>query len=267
MKQIQQRLYNQILQKFKKKHKKVPMRNLQNTPPIIVQAKSIGHPIDFKWNKKKIDQFLDPLEGNDELEHELMQINHKASMGLTAALLEWIYWRYTGYTKMNNDTHKRIEALWCSIGNIENTKPLVFDADFDISALGYVNGPLWIALMNVTMVDTMYRRGSHAIQSELIGLVLLARHITPRKRVFDKWFNRTIAVLKRDYPCQYSNEDLDQNYEAFYDSSHESVICRDFFFNPEFENSIEASENAINELIHKLDTKSNQFLCFPKRAS
>jgi hypothetical protein len=83
------------------------MRNLQNTPPIIVQAKSIGYPIDFKWNKKKIEQFLDPLEGNDELEHTLIQINHKASMGLTAALLEWIYWRYTGYTKMNNDTQKK----------------------------------------------------------------------------------------------------------------------------------------------------------------
>jgi hypothetical protein len=57
------------------------MRNLQNTPPIIIQAKSIGHPIDFKWNKKKIHQLLDPLEGNDELEHALMQINHKAHTG------------------------------------------------------------------------------------------------------------------------------------------------------------------------------------------
>lgn len=242
------------------------MRNLQNTPPIIVQAKSIGHPIDFKWNKKKIDQFLDPLEGNEELELALMQISHKASIGLTAALLEWIYWRYTGYTKANNDTQKRIEALWCSVTNMENTKPLVFDADFDISASGHVNGPLWIALMNVTMIDVMYRKGSHSMQSELIGLVLLARHITPRKRFFDKWFKRTIAVLKRDYPCQYTN-DSDQNYEAIYDSSNEPVICRDFFFNPEFENSPEASANAINEFIHNLDIKSNQFLCFDKRAS
>lgn len=241
------------------------MRNLQNTPPVIVQAKSIGHPIDFKWNKKKIDQFLDPLDGNDDLEHALMQINHKASMGLTAALLEWIYWRYTGYTKMNNDTQKRIEALWCSIGNIENTKPLDFDTDFDISASGHVNGPLWIAHMNVTMIDVMYRKGSYFIQSELIGLVLLARHITPRKRVFDKWFNRTIAALKRDYPCGYNN--ADQDYEAIYDSSNEAVICRDFFFNPEFENSVDATEKAISELIHNVDTKANQFLCFSKRAS
>jgi hypothetical protein len=169
---------------------------------------------------------------------------------------------------MNNDTQKRIEALWCSIGNIENTKPLVFDTEFDISATRHVNGPLWIALMNVTMIDVMYRKGLYAIQSELIGLVLLARHITtPRKRVFDKWFNRTLAVLKRDYPCQYNNEDVDQYYEAIYDSSHEALICRDFFFNPEFENSTDATEKEINELIHNLDTKSNPFLCFPKSAS
>jgi hypothetical protein len=117
------------------------------------------------------------------------------------------------------------------------------------------------------MIDVMYRKGSYAIQSELIGLVLLARHITPRKRVFDKWLNRTLAVLKRDYPCQYNNEDVDQDYQGIYDSWYEAVICRDFFFNPEFENSNEATEKAINELIHNLETKSNPFLCFPKRAS
>lgn len=173
------------------------MKNLQNTPAIIVESKSIGHPINFKWNKKKIDLFLDPSEGNDDLENALLHINHKASIGLTAALLEWVCWRFTGYTKMNNDVQKRIEALWCSIDNVENTKPLLFDTNFDIPASGNVDGPLWITLMNVRMADVMYRKGSYYLQSELIGLVLLTRHITPRKKVFDKWFNRTIAALKQ----------------------------------------------------------------------
>jgi hypothetical protein len=249
------------------KTKRETMKDLKNTPAIIVESKSIGHPIDFKWNKKKIDQFLDPLEGNNELENALLQINHKASIGLTAALLEWIYWRYTGYTKINNDLQKRIEALWCSIENIENTKPLLFDDNFDISAAGHVNGPLWIALMNTRMMDVMYKKGSYLLQSELIGLVLLTRHITPRKRVFDRWFNRKIAVLQKEYPCQYNNADIDENDEAIYDSSNEPVICRDFFFDPEFQYSNEASEIAIHNLIDNLDLKSNQFLCFQKKAS
>lgn len=243
------------------------MRNLQNTPLIIVESKSIGHAIDFKWNKKKIDKILDPLEGNEELENALLQINHKASIGLTAALMEWVHWRYIGYTKMNTDTQKRIEALWCSISSIENTKPLIFDADFDMNASGHINGPLWIALMNVRIIDLMYRNGSYFLQSELIGLILLARHITPSKKVFDKWFNRTIEALKREYPCQYSINNFNEAEDAVYDSSHEAPICRSFFFDPEFQNSNEASEKAINDLMGNLDSKENHFLCFPKKAS
>lgn len=242
------------------------MTHLENTPSIIVQSKSIGHPIDFKWNKKKIEQFLDPLEGNDELENALMEINHKASVGLTAALLEWIHWRFTGYTKTSTDVQKRIEALWCSIENKENTKPLVFDADFDVSATGHVNGPLWIALMNVRMIDVMYRKGSYNIQSELIGLVLLARHITPRKRSFDKWFSRIILELKNQYPCEYSNANFIEDEDAIYDSSNEAVICREFFFDPEFHGSNKTSEKLLNDLIENLDPKTNPFLCFKREA-
>jgi hypothetical protein len=242
------------------------MKNLQNTPSLIADSKSIGHPINFKWNKKKINQFLDPLEGNEELEKALLQINHKGSIGLTAALLEWIYWRFKGYTK-TNDIEKRIEALWCSIDNVENTKPLVFDADFDMSATGPLNGPLWIALMNVRMIDVMYRKGSYLLQSELIGLILLARHITPKRRVFDKWFNETIVELKMQYPCTYIQSNTDQSDKAFYDSSNEALICRNFFFDPEFQNSEMASEKAIHDLINNLDIEANQFLCFSKKAS
>ncbi|MCP2027163.1 hypothetical protein L1276_002307 [Flavobacterium sp. HSC-32F16] len=243
------------------------MRNLNNVPKIISESKSIGHAINFKWTKKKIDHLLDPLEGNDELEKILIQINHKASIGLSAALLEWVYWRFTGYTQTINDTQKRIEALWCSVNNREQTNPLLFDTNLDISASGSVNGALWIALMNVRMIDVLYRKGSYFLQHELVGLVLLARHITPKKKNFDEWFNQIITELVRLYPCPYKNEDLDEMAEAVYDSSTEPVICREFFFDSEFKYSLEASENAIHNFIDNLDLKSNPFLDFSRKAS
>ncbi|GAA3766093.1 hypothetical protein [Flavobacterium ginsengiterrae] len=243
------------------------MRNLNNVPKVISEAKSIGHAIDFKWTKKKIDQLLDPLVGNEELEDILMQINHKGCMGLTAALLEWVNWRFTGYSQTTNDTQKRLEALWCSISNREQTNPLLFDTNFDLSASGSVNGAIWIALMNVRMIDVRYRKGSYFLQNELIGLVLLARHITPKKKIFDKWFNSTVIELTRLYPCSYNNMELDESDEDVYDSSHEPVICREFFFDPEFKYSVEASENAIHNFIDNLDVKANPFLDFSRKAS
>ncbi|MFH6994371.1 hypothetical protein [Flavobacterium sp. FlaQc-48] len=243
------------------------MKSLKNVPQIILNAKNIGHPIDFKWTRKKMNLILDPLEGNEELETILSGINHKASVGLTAALLEWIYWRFTGYTTSVNDTEKRIEALWCSIENPEQTDPLVFDLDFEIPASGHINGPLWVALMNVRMIDIRYRKGSFYLQNELVGLVLLARHITPKKSIFDKWFSNVTTELSRLYPCTYNYTNLDETDEAIYDSSNEAIICRDFFFDSEFQYTIEASKTAIHRFIENLDHKANPFLHLTQKAS
>jgi len=243
------------------------MRNLNNVPEVIMESKCIGHPINYKWTKNKINDLLDPVEGNDELENTLMQINHKASVALTAALLEWVYWRFTGYTQATNDTQKRIEALWCSVANREQTNPLLFDTDFEVPAAGSVNGALWIALMNVRMIDVRYRKGSYFLQNELVGLVLLARHITPKKKKFDNWFGQTITKLLQSHSNPYRNTELDPTDEAVYDSSNEPVLSREFFFDAAFEYSPEASENAIHNFIDNLDLKANSFLNFSKRAS
>ncbi|MDW8849910.1 hypothetical protein SD960_07390 [Flavobacterium sp. MMLR14_040] len=236
------------------------MKNLKNVPEIIVKSKCIGHPINFKWTKKKIDALLDPLEGNEELEIALAQINQKAAVGLTAALLEWVNWRFTGYTKAANDIDSRIEALWCSIADRDYSHPLDFDTDLNIPATNSVNGPIWIALMNVKMVDVRYRKGSYYLQNELVGLVLLARHICPKKKVFDKWFSSTIIELARLFPCQYNDEDIDETDEAIYDSSNEPVICREFFFDPKYKYSPEAATQSLNEFIDHVDQKRNSFL-------
>jgi len=238
-----------------------------NTPEIILKSKSIGHPIDFNWTRKKIQQFLDPLEENKELENILIEINHKATVGLAAALLEWINCRFSGYSKASTDIQQRIEALWCSIANPENTTPLIFDPNLDMPASGSVNGPIWVALMNIRMIDIRYRKGSYFIQNEILGLVLLARYITPKKKFFDKWFNDTVIELKRLYPCTYNYNSLDETDEAIYDSSNEPAICRDFFFDPAFEFTHENSENGLMDFIANLDSKSNPFLQLSQKAS
>ncbi|MHC0442077.1 hypothetical protein [Flavobacterium sp. 3-210] len=242
------------------------MRNLNNVPQIILKSKSIGHPIDFKWNNRKMQMFLDPLEGNEELENILSQISHKACMGLTAALLEWISWRFTGYSTSANDIQKRIEALWCSVRDSHETDPLLFDTNLDMSDSGSVDGPLWVALMNVRMIDVRYRKGSYFLQSELIGLVLLARYITPKKKFFDKWFNTTIAALLNSYPCGYNYKNADQSDESIYDSSKETVICREFFFDTKFHYTPAACEIALDNFINNLNHKANPFLHLSQKA-
>lgn len=243
------------------------MKNLHNIPQIISEAKIVNHPIDFKWNRKKMEKLMDPLEGHKDLEIALSHINHKAAIGLTAALLEWVHWRFKGYTSPINDIEKRIEALWCSMYNPEQTKPLLFDLDLEIPTQGSINGPLWTAVMNVRMVDVKYRKGSYFLQTEILGLILLARHVTPRKKVFDKWFITIMTDLNRLFPCQYGYKNLDETDEAIYDSSNDPMICRAFFFDPEFVYTSENVENAIHDFIANLDQKANPFLQLSRKAS
>lgn len=233
------------------------MRNFKKVPKVIQKSKCLNHMIDYKWNEKIMSRLLDPSEGNDGLDHTLNKIGHKAAIGLTASLLEWIYWRFKEYTTMSDDIHQRIEILWYSIEDPKNSKPLIFDPELDIPISGFINGPLWVALMNVRMIDVLYKKGSCMLQSELVGLVLLVRHITPKKKKFDKWLERTISKLANQFPNQ--NVQITFSEDAVYDSSGESLICREFFFEPGFTYSNEAVKLALTDFISNIDYERNPF--------
>lgn len=241
------------------------MKNLQNTPEIILKAKNVGHLLNYKWTKKTIENLIDPLEKNDELENLLNSIGHKAAMGLAAALLEWIYWRFKGFGNSNHEIAQRIEAIWSSIENPENTKPLVFDENLDFPTYGFVNGPIWVALMNIRMIDRFYKQGSNFLQSELIGLALLARHITPKKKYFDLWFYQVIENLIETFPNQNHNEAVEIE-NSFYDFSNEPIICREYFFDSDFKYDEEKSKNALSNFIAQIDYNSNAF-CFNQKSA
>ncbi|MEP6928607.1 MAG: hypothetical protein ABI850_01295 [Flavobacterium sp.] len=213
--------------------------------------------IDYNWNEKIMSKLLDPIEGNDELDNILNKIGHKAAIGLTASLLEWIYWRFKEYSTMSDEIHQRIETLWYSIENPENSKPLVFDPELDIPVSGYINGPIWIALMNVRMIDVLYKKGSSMLQSELVGLVLLVRHVTPKKKKFDKWFQKTISKLEEQFPNK--NIQIKFSEDAVYDSSSEPIICHEFFFESVFTCSNESTKSALNDFILNIDYETNPF--------
>lgn len=237
------------------------MKNLQKTPEIILKAKCVGHLIDYKWNKKTIENLIDPLEKNDKLENLLNKIGHKAAMGFSAALLEWIYWRFKGYGNSGKEIKQRIEAMWISIENPKNTKPLVFDENLDFGALGYINGPIWTALMNVRIIDHLYREGSNFMQSEIVGLVLLARHLTPKKKHFDIWFDDVTQRLTNTFPNR-NNTIATEIEDSIYDFSSEPVICREFFFDSEYsydDDDDTKSKDALNNFITRINYNSNPF--------
>lgn len=170
---------------------------------------------------------------------------------------------YKSHVESSQDMKQRIEALWCSVSNPEYTKPLVFDINMDAPASGPIDGLLWVALMNVRMVDVLRRKESYYLQSEIVGLALLARHISPKKKIFDKWLKNTLPELTRLLPCQYRQKDLNDADKKVSNPSAEPVICRDFFFDPFFKYSAKSSEIAIKSFIANINSETNPFLSMP----
>jgi hypothetical protein len=234
------------------------MKNLKKIPKIIVQAKIIDHVIDYKWTPKIMEKLIDPAGENDELDQILNKIGHKASMGLAAATLEWIFWRLKGLSTKSEDIRQRIEAMWSSIDNPDNTVDLVFDIDLDLPASGFIDGPLWVSLMNIRMIDILYKKGSNFLQSEITGLILLARHLTPKKKIFDKWMEVNIDKLIKFYPNQNLNS-VSELEDSLYNYSKDPVICREFFFDPSFEYNEEASKRALENFISNINYQKNQY--------
>jgi hypothetical protein len=238
------------------------MKNIKNIPPIIIESKCITSTLDYKWNDRVIEKLFDPLQTNEELEITLNRLNQKASLALAAALLEWVYWRFKKHTILFDDLMQRIESLWCSIESHENTKPLIFDPNLKYLAYSYVKGPIWVALVHVKMIDMKYRKGSDLLQSELVGLVLLVRHITPKQKVFDSWFMNSLFELTSLFPI--GNHQTERSEMTPYDFTTEPVICREFFFNPNFKYSDAASRLALREFISNIDLIKNKF-CLAKK--
>ncbi len=238
------------------------MKNLQKPPKTIKKSQSIGHEIDYKWNDKILSNLLDPTINNIHLDKTLNKIGHKASLGLTASLLEWVYWRFKGHSAMSDEIHQRIETLWFSIKNPKKAKPLDFDTDLNFPISGFINGPIWVALMNVRMIDVLNRKGSSLIQSELTGLVLTVRHLTPKKKTFDKWFEETISKLVVQFPNQ--NKQIEYSEDAFYDASSEPVICREYFFSSSFKYNPDSAKKALNNFISDIDYTTNTFCSMNK---
>ncbi|KFF06735.1 hypothetical protein [Flavobacterium reichenbachii] len=234
------------------------MKNLKKIPKIIVQAKVADHLIDYKWTPKIMEKLIDPVGENEGLEHILNQISHKASMGLAAATLEWIFWRFKELSTKSEDIRQRIETMWSSIENPENTNDLVFDIELDFPANNYIDGPIWVSLMNVRMIDILYKKGSNFLQTETLGLILLARHITPKKKTFDKWFDDNINKLINFYPNQNLNSVNDLE-DSLYDYSKDPVICREFFFDSSFEYNEEQSKKALSDFISNINYQKNQY--------
>ncbi|MCL1919438.1 MAG: hypothetical protein FWG14_14290 [Peptococcaceae bacterium] len=217
------------------------------------------------WDNNYSRKFSNLLVTNNRLSDVLKKVSYKAAIGVATLLTELIQKR-SEILFPNIDTKEftpKVESLWAGAINPFYLKTCEYGYKY-INENGekttYFSN--WFIMIN--MVEE-YIYSSFTIHRYLINLSMLARHLTPNKKLFDKWFTEILRKTAEIFPCTYDYADLNfDDAKARYDCSVDAPVPREFFFDPEFEYSEEAAKPVLNAFLQSLDYNNNPWICTPE---
>ncbi|MBC1374390.1 hypothetical protein HCB45_15025 [Listeria sp. FSL L7-0091] len=232
-------------------------------PDILNSPSFYDAKLDYKWNSNMRYDW-DEKVSNQKLFHIFLKLNHKASIGMAAALAEWVYWRL--HTKDDIDIlEKHIETLWASI--IDKRYVKKWEYDFIPGENDKVHGVKTIALESLERSNRNFLDGAYNISAELDGQAMLARYICPDKKLFDSWLESCIRKLIPLFPIEYDRDNpsaYNDDEDPYYDSSHEQPIPREFFFSSDFDYTPRNTQVALDNLLSNLSYTNNELLNTPE---
>ncbi|XKM12635.1 hypothetical protein RCS94_06310 [Orbaceae bacterium ac157xtp] len=234
-----------------------------NIPTILNHSEFMDAPLDYKWDEDTSLFYIDEAD-NEKVYVAFWALNHKASMGMIAALCEWIYWRV--YKHVGRPSIEEcIEGLWASIINKDYSFNWEANNEYNSTP---AEGPIYAMIFSLNQLIDAYHEGWHFFIN-VDKLALLARHIAPNKKQFDEWFQKTLKKAASLFPSTIDHKDIAKHPrkydDVYYDSSDEPAIPREFFFEAGFDYETADNASLINQFLSNLDYANNRFLNSPEK--
>ena len=219
----------------------------------------IDAPVRYRWSNSIACRFEETV--NSKLLHAVDLINYRSKMAIGALVSELIMWRFEGLTDID-DGMKKSEAAWaCAIDPLYS-KDLnyCFTDDHYIHDKDPVFGAIEIALSQLETIQKRYAQGGIYLTASVTILILVARHVFPKKTEFSSWLSDTLQHTENYFKRGMSEKDF---YSLkSYDYSHEKPCFREFF-EPDFVYTDENARDAINRFLQSLDPNENPYLRTP----
>ncbi|MBN9161177.1 MAG: hypothetical protein BGO98_46465 [Myxococcales bacterium 68-20] len=186
-------------------------------PAAVTQA-----PLTFPWSNE-ISLRLDNFDAvPPRLGRALAKVDYKGKMALALGCLEWVVWRLSGWTDVQ-DPLQRIEAAWASQVSVAYARSLDLESvRDDLTAPGDPAGPLQEALIRLEMLHLMYRKGKPEMTVQAGLCALLAFHVLPPDSGFEAWLEKALVAMADTDPC---GPDFDRRASRF-DYSGEAAVPR-----------------------------------------
>ncbi|XKM12642.1 hypothetical protein RCS94_06345 [Orbaceae bacterium ac157xtp] len=223
----------------------------KQAPSILNNDDFLNSDINVKWGKDSKGYFLFKVQ-NEKLLDIVLTLNHKAIIGLTAALSEWIFWRISKIFSIESIT-LNTDVLW--LGQID--KRYINNSQYGNEQKEDIyDDILWVLFGCLDEIRYNYTIGSYRIIYRVVNLAMLARYITPNPSVFDTWLADVLKRATKLFPAQYNRQDVrdhPKKYPEFYDSSNEPPIPREFFFEPDFDYETANIDELLSAFMQKVD--------------
>jgi len=228
---------------------------------------NLGVSSNYEWNKRIDDKYSIYDPEDDRLFDAISKSGQKAALACALIVFEGIVLRVS---KNNDllDIHQWLEALWAGTIDSLYIKGLKCDYKKFRLTVDREIGPLSASIYTLSLAVKRYTSKSYYVHNRLINLLLLFRHITPDRKVFDSWLSSTLKKMATLAPCPYNYDDLDlssdSDEEEEYDSTEEIILPREFFINPGYIYTESSARAEIQQFLQSLDYQNNPYLCSPE---
>lgn len=238
-------------------------------PQIISTTQFSQKSLSYKWDLKCHERYTNLLFSNEPLFSSIKDLGYKATIGMAAAITEWIHWRVCETEEEIYKHMPQIEVIWfAAIDPLYISK---YDFEWKFRNTEGMPTPLsgnWF--INRLLLND-YMKGVCYVHRYLMNLLLLILHLlsTNDKKVFNKWFEETVQKIVAIHPCPYKYEELPGLKSTakiidLYDCSNDAPISRDLFFNSSFSYTEENNNMAVHTFLQSLDYTTNPFLSSPE---
>lgn len=180
-------------------------------------------------------------------------------MGLATACSEWVFWRISKEHDMIGRVFNAIEPLW--LGQIDKHYVLNWKYAAPKRDTIYAN-IVWIIFNSHLFIRDNYIKGDYQIQFRVMNLAMLARHVTPDKKMFDNWFSDCLERSITLFPAQYDRGEILGKIVNGYDSSDEPAIPREFYFEPGFDYEKADIDSLLEKFVDSVDFLTNDTFFF-----
>ena len=226
-------------------------------PNDIKKANCAGAPVTFKWDEELSSKFAFDEELNVRMAKTFNKTNYRTNITLVVCIFEWFVRRFEGVLDLT-DVYLRLEAAWASAINPYYLNETEFEEyTYSDSLPPPSDDVLTVGISRIWKPLRLYMGAGIGLAGECVNLALLTHHVMSNPTAFDNWFEVALRKGAATFPREVENYDFEAD---FYDFTVENIVPREFFFDPNFEYSDEATMSVLQQFLDSLDPKNNPYL-------